>query len=45
MVAVSNATDYTKQILEDLVSKLVKTGHKQLSVNVLFKMGTSMEIV
>ena len=33
-----------RTLLEDLVSKLVRTGHRQLSATVLFKMGTSEEV-
>ena len=34
-----------RKLIEDLALKLVKTGHRQLSVTVLFKMATSQEIV
>jgi hypothetical protein len=34
-----------KNMIEELVLKLVKFGHKQLSVNVLYKMGTSAEVM
>lgn len=37
-------TPELKKMLEELVLKLVKVGGKALSVNVLFKIGTSYEI-
>jgi hypothetical protein len=33
-----------RRLLEDFVCKLVKSGHRNLSVSVLFKMGTSQDV-